>query len=134
MVLIIMDTFKWQNNDNDGNCGIVMVPCNFTNKFQQLHITINKAVKCFISGKYNKWFSEKVVNQLNEGKNPTDFNVTLKLSGVRPLHASVQMSKHLETLKDLIFNCFELAGISKARENFNELSNYEENPFRVLYL
>ena len=52
--LIIMDTFKGQDNDtlkelcSENKYEIVIVPHNLTNKFQPLHISINKAAKAYI--------------------------------------------------------------------------------------
>ena len=64
--LIIMDTFKGQNNDvildlcKKHMCQVVIVPHNLMNKFQPLDITANTPVKSFISNKYNEWFSKQV--------------------------------------------------------------------------
>ena len=47
--LIIMDTFKGQDNDtlkelcSENNCKIAIVPHNLPNKFQPLDISTNKA-------------------------------------------------------------------------------------------
>ena len=57
--LIIMDTFKGQDNDTlkklcaENNCDVVIVPHNLTNKFQPLDLSVNKAAKSFIQNKYN---------------------------------------------------------------------------------
>ena len=91
MALIIIITFKGQDIDvvanlcAYNNCAVVIVSHNLTNKFQPLDITVNKAGKCFISETYIKRFAEQVANELNEGKNPADVDVTLKLSEVKPL-------------------------------------------------
>ena len=66
MSLIIMDTFKGQNNNvildlcEKHLCQVVIIPHNLTNKFQLLDITVSKLAKSFISNKYNKWFSKQV--------------------------------------------------------------------------
>ena len=58
--LIIMDTFKGQDNDamkilcNKNNCELVIVPHNLTNKFQPLDLTINQKPKKYISSKFNE--------------------------------------------------------------------------------
>ena len=60
MSLIIMDTFKGQENDivldlcKKHFCQVVIVPHNLTNKFQPLDITVNKPAKSFISNLYNE--------------------------------------------------------------------------------
>ena len=66
MSLIIMDTFKGQDNDvildlcEKHMCQVVIVPHNLTNKFQPLDITANKPAKSLISNKYNEWFSKQL--------------------------------------------------------------------------
>ena len=73
MSLIIMDTFKGQDNDIALNpckkhfCQVAIVPHNLTNKFQLLDITVNKPANSFISNKYNEWFAEQVAKQLQKG-------------------------------------------------------------------
>ena len=57
MLLMITDTFKVQGNDNlrelcpKNNCEIVIILQNLTNTFQPLVLSINKAVKTYLSGK-----------------------------------------------------------------------------------
>ena len=59
MSLIIMDTFKGQDNDEvaklcrKNNCALIIVPHNLTNKFQPLDVNVNKPAKTFIKDKYN---------------------------------------------------------------------------------
>ena len=55
MSLVIMDTFKGQDNDElrklcmSNNCEVAILPHNLTNKFQPLDLSVNKAAKAFIS-------------------------------------------------------------------------------------
>ena len=92
MSLILMDTFKQQDNDEvaklcrKNNCALMIVP-HLTNKFQALDITVNKPAKSFIKDKYNMGYTEQVVKQLNEGKDPAHVKVSLNLSEIKPLHA-----------------------------------------------
>ena len=66
MSLVIMDTFKGQDNDElrklcmSNNCEVVIVPHKLTNKFQPLDLSINKATKAFISEKYNTWMTNEI--------------------------------------------------------------------------
>ena len=107
MSLVIMDTFKGQDNEgvaklcHENNCVLIMVPHNLTNKFQPLDITFNKPAKSFIK---DKWFTEQVTKLFNEGKDPADVQRSLNLSQVRPLHAKwiFEMYKYLQGRSDLI--------------------------------
>ena len=91
--LIIMDTFKGQDNEamksfcNKNNCELVIVPHNLTNKFQPLDLTINQKAKKYVSSKFNEWYAERVSKQLMNGKAPGDVKFSLKLSDLKPLHA-----------------------------------------------
>ena len=93
MSLIIIDTFKGQENDIVLNlckkhfCQVAIVPHNLTNKFQQLDITVNKPAKSFISNKYNEWFAEQVAKQLQKGIPPADIQVSLNLGELKVMHA-----------------------------------------------
>ena len=66
MSLIIMDTFKGQDNDaildlcEKHTCQVIIVPHILTNKFQPLDITVHKLDESFISVKYNELFSKQV--------------------------------------------------------------------------
>ena len=110
MSLIIMDTFKGQENDKvaklccKNNCALIIVLHNLTNKFQLLDITVNKPVKSFIKDKYNMWYTEQVAKQLNEGKAPADVEVSLNLSEIKPLHAKwiYEMYEYLRGRSDLV--------------------------------
>ena len=59
MSLVIMDTFREQDNDDlkklcaENYCQVVIVPHNLTNKFQPLDLTVNQSAKSFIAEKYN---------------------------------------------------------------------------------
>ena len=92
--LIIMDTFKGQDNDrlrelcSENYCEVVIVFHNLTSKFQPIDISINKAAKAFIQNMYNEWFSNEVAAQLNRGVDPTEVMITSKLSDLKPLHTS----------------------------------------------
>ena len=65
-LLIIMDTFKGQDNDrltelcSENYCEVVIVPHNLPNKFLHLDISVNKAAKVFIQNIYNEWFLNEV--------------------------------------------------------------------------
>ena len=93
MSLIIVDTFKGQDNDivldlcKKHFYQVVIVPHNLTNKFQPLDITDNKPAKSFTSNKYNEWFAEQVAKQLQKGIPPADIQVSLNLGELKVVHA-----------------------------------------------
>ena len=135
--LIIMDTFKGQDNEamkslcNKNNCALVNVPHNLTNKFQPLDLTINQKAKKYLSSKFNEWYAERVSKQLMNGKAPGHVKVLLKLSDLKPLHAKwiVEMYGYLKQQKESVVKGFEKAGILEAVKMAQEVYARCENPF-----
>ena len=71
-----MNTFKGQHNEEikslclENNYELIIVPHNFTYKFQSLDLTITQKAKKFVSNQFNKWYAERVSRQLANGKSP----------------------------------------------------------------
>ena len=126
MSLVIIDTFKWQDNEEvaklcrENNFVLIIVPHNLTNKFRPLDITFIKPAKSFIKEKYNVLCTEQVTKQLNEGKDLADVEVSLNLSQVKPKWI-FEMYKYLQGRIDLIINGSKAAGITEAVEKANEV-------------
>ena len=137
MSLIIMDTFKGQDNETlsklcaDNHCVVVLVPNNLTNKFQPLDLTVNKPAKVFLSEKCNHWYADEVSKQLRRNINPADVKLSLKLTHIKVLHARWinDLYHHLIGRKDIIINGFSKAGITEADRNAQEIVTRIENPF-----
>ena len=137
MSLIIMDTFKGQDNDvildlcEKHMCQVVIVPHNLTNKFQPLDITVNKPAKSFISNKYNEWFSKQVSQQLEKGIQPADVKVSLGLIELKVMHAKwiLELYNHLCHQNEIILNGFKAASITEEVEPANTVLERIENPF-----
>jgi len=135
--LIIMDTFKGQDNEeikrlcNESRCELVIVPHNLTNKFQPLDLTINQKAKKFVSNCFNTWYAERVSKELTNGKAAGDVKVSMKLSDLKPLHAKwvVDIYAYLKQQKDSIIKGFEKAGILEAVKMAQEVYARNENPF-----
>ena len=136
--LIIMETFKGQDNDrlrelcSKNCCEVVIVPHNITNKFQPLDISLNKAAKAFIKNMYNERFSNEVATQLNRGVNPAEVKITSKLSDLKPLHASwiVDLYEHSTKKTELIIKGFDSTGITEAFNNAQSVYKKIKNPFQ----
>ena len=56
----------------------IHVPNNHTNLFQPLDISVNKGAKCYLSSKYQDWYLENVLEQLNRGVNAHDVKVGIR--------------------------------------------------------
>ena len=72
--------------------------------FQPSDISVNKSSKYFITDKYQGWYSEKVLPQLNGDVAAHDVKVDVKLSIMKPLHAKwiTEMYHHLKRSKQIV--------------------------------
>ena len=106
---------------------VVIVPHNLTNNFQPLDLSVNKAAKSFIQNKYNDWFADQVFTQLQNGKVPTDVNISSKLSDLKPIHVRwiVDRYNHGIKEKEMIVRGFNSAGISEVVQNAEDI--YEKS-------
>ena len=77
------------------NFELVTLPHNFTNKFQSLNISVNQAVRKFISKKL--WYADRVSKQLSSGIAPDDVIVNLKLSDLKSVDANLFTSSHVQS-------------------------------------
>ena len=86
MSLVIMNTSKGQDNEVPKElcakkfCEDVIIPHNLTNKFLPLSfdVSVNKAVKTFISEKYNTWMANEVSHQINREISLCDVQIDLR--------------------------------------------------------
>ena len=137
MSLIIMDTFKGQDNDivlklcKKHLCQVVIVPHNLTNKFQPLDITVNKPAKFFISNKYNEWFAEQAANQLQKGMPRADIQVSLNLGELKVMHSRMisALYDYLCDQNEIILYRFKAAGIAEVVESASAILQRIENLF-----
>lgn len=93
--------FKGHDNDEmkrlstKNNFELVTLPHNFTNKFQSLNISVNQAVRKFISKKL--WYADRVSKQLSSGIAPDDVIVNLKLSDLKSVDANLFTTSHVQS-------------------------------------
>ena len=136
--LLIFDVFKGQTmsavNDllKKNDIIVIHVPNNHTNPFQPLDISMNKSAKCFTADKYQDWYAEKVLQQLNRGVAAHDVKVGAKLSIMD--NWIIEMYHHLEGSKQIVISGFRKAHITEAISKANQLAQLCENPFAEIYL
>ena len=90
-----MDVFKGQLTSKvlkvlkDNHILLQSVPANFTYLFQPLDVQggTNGFVKRLMKKKFSEWYTGKIMQGLDEGKQLAEIEVPLKLSIVKPLHA-----------------------------------------------
>ena len=90
----------------DNKILLTNVPPNVTKFYQPLDLTVNGFAKRFMARKFNDWYAEQVSAQLDKGIAIDDINIKLRLSLIKPLHASwlVDLYNHRTSgaTKDLI--------------------------------
>ena len=123
VALVIYDEFKGQITQtcadllSQNNILFVLVPANCTDRLQPLDATVNKAAKDFLRRKFQEWYSERVLEQLDQGIDAKDLQpVDLRLSTVKPFGAEWIMSvfRYFSSNPDIIKNGFRHVGISEA--------------------
>ena len=71
--LLLFDNFKAQCTENllklldTKNIDVAIIPANCTDRLQPLDLSINKAAKQFICGKFQEWYTMQIFNQ-HQGK------------------------------------------------------------------
>ena len=73
------------------------VPAGMTHFFQPLDLTVNGEAKCFMKDTFTTWYSAEVQKQMESGNSTDEIEVDLRLSVLKPLHATwlVSLYNHL---------------------------------------
>ena len=120
----------------ENNIIIIHVPNNHTNLFRPFDISFNKSAKCYLSTKYQDWYAEKVLEQLNRGINAHDVKTGIRLNTIKPLQVKwiVDVFKFMKESNDLIIFGFRKTHISEAAAESDTLMNLCENAFQEIEL
>ena len=96
----------------------VRVPANMTNLFQPLDLTVNGSAKAFMKRKFTEWYGSQISKALDDGVVLDDIDIKLRLSVLKPLHASwlVELFNHMTSNngRQIIANGWKSAGITEA--------------------
>ena len=66
---------------------LVRLPPNMTNLFQPLDLTVSGAAKAFMKRRFIEWYHQEIWKELESTKELNDFDINLKLTILKPLHA-----------------------------------------------
>ena len=66
---------------------VYLPPANMTHIFQPLDLSFNAFAKKFTKDKFNKWYTDQVITQMEQGKYVQEINIELRLWILKPLHA-----------------------------------------------
>ena len=125
--LVIMDNFKGQITSSivslleDNNILVCYVPPNTTDKLQPMDITVIKPAKEFLKQKFQEWYSDQILQQLDPSTTahqelqPIDLSLPL----LQELGAKwlVEMAEYIANNPDFIVKGFRRAGISGALDD-----------------
>ena len=117
--LVILDRFRGQCTDNvfalleDNHVLVAVVPANCTDRLQPLDISVNEVAKEFLRGQFQKWYSEQICHQLQEGNESAPQPVDLRMSIVKPLGAKwmISLYDYMKSKPNIIKNGFRYAVI-----------------------
>ena len=124
--MLLMDVFKGQmtNPVNEilkrNNIILQKVPANLTYLFQLLNVQggPNGYAKRFMKKKFTLWYADQVQRAMDAGKSMEEIDIDLKLSVLKPLHASclIELFDHMTSPADKAVSSkgWEVAGITDA--------------------
>ena len=128
--LIIMDNFRGQITPainsllEDNNIHVCLIPPNTTDLLQPLDISINKPAKEFLKRKFEQWYSERVLEQV-EGQDIDNVEIepiNLSFPVMKELGARwmVETAEYISENPQFMINGFIKAGITRALDGVEE--------------
>lgn len=127
-----MDNFKGQVTSainellESNNIHVCLLPANTTDQLQPMDVVVNKPVKDFLKRKFEQWYSDEVMSQL---QCVSDFEsaeiqpVDLSMAVVKELSACwlVEMAKYIADNPQFIVHGFQRPGIASALDSTENL-------------
>ena len=119
--VVIMDNFKGQitpsvNQLLDANdIHVCLLPPNTTDLLQPMDLTVNKPAKEFIKKKFEQWYADQIIQQLDEDSEVESLQpVDLRLPILKELGAKwlVEMSEYISNNPQFITSGFIRSGIT----------------------
>ena len=140
--LLIFDVFKGQTTSavtdllKKNDIIAMHVPNNQANMFQPLEMSVNKSAKCFIADKYQDWYAEKGLQQLNRSVAAHDVKVDVKLSIMKPLPDKwiIEIYHHLKRCKHIVNSGFRKAHITETVNEADQLAQLCQSQFAEIFL
>ena len=94
-----------------------------THKFQPLDINVNGVAKSFLKDRFQKWYTEEIQKQTNDGKGVYEVDIDTRLSRMKSIHARwiIGLYDKLRNSQQLIDNGFRAVSITEALDPQSDL-------------
>ena len=138
--IVIMDNFKGQVTDSvnqlldSNNIHVCLLPPNTTDLLQPMDLTVNKPGKEFIKKKFENWYADKVIEQLDDEGDLEPINLGLPLLKELGAEWLVEMFHYISDNPQFITSGFICSGISHALDEqepedaeFHSLSEFSDS-------
>ena len=129
--LVVMDNFTGQVTTTINqlleahNINVCLLPANTTDLLQPMDIAVNKPAKDFLKRKFEHWYSDEVMKQLqgvSDVQSAALQPVNLCMAAVKELsaHWLVEMADYIADNPQFVVNGFRRAGIPNALDGFED--------------
>ena len=94
----------------------MIVPPSCTDRLQPLDVSVNRATKHFIRGKFESWFADRIMAQQESGQDIQPVDLRLHVSVVKPIGAQwmINLYDYLKGNPSIITHGFKHVGSSGA--------------------
>ena len=109
------DSFKDKLDDND--IKIRFVPASCTGELQPLNVAGNDEFKRKIQNFFINWYSDELSKGMKLGKAASDVKIDIKLSTIKPIHASWIVAAFQQVTKETLIRGWEKTCIKECVDN-----------------
>ncbi len=128
--VVIMDNFKGQITKpvqallDENNIHVCLLPPNTTDRLQPMDVSVNKPAKDFLRRKFEEWFTEEIVKQLDgQDLDTSDLDpIDLSSAVVKEKSAKwlVELTEYMAENPQIVVNGFIKTGITAALDGMED--------------
>ena len=135
--VIIMDNFKGQITNSvlvlleENDIQVCLLPPNTTDRLQPLDVSVNKPAKDFLQRKFEEWFTDEIIKQLDgQDLDTSDLDpIDLSSAVVKEKSARwlVELADYMAANPQIIVNGFMRTGITGALDGIQDDDSMDTN-------